>query len=142
MRRRSLCGGALALVSLAGCRSDRAIPAAAAAAPPAPESPAPSSPNVVSFTATDYGYDGPKEIPAGPTVFRLSNHGKELHHLIIARLDLGKTYDSLLVALKKPGMPPAWVHAVGGPNAIDPGGESNATENLAPGHYAVLCYIP
>jgi hypothetical protein len=44
-------------------------------------------------------------------VFRLFNHRKQLHHLIIARLDAGKTYDSLLVALKKPGMPPAWVHS-------------------------------
>jgi hypothetical protein len=142
MRRRSLLGGALAFVSLAGCRSDRAMPAVAAAAPAAPESAATTSPNVITFTATEYGYEGPKEIPAGPTVFRLSNHGKELHHLIIARLDDGKTYDSLLVALKKPGMPPAWVHPVGGPNAAEPGGESNATEDLAPGHYAVLCYIP
>jgi hypothetical protein len=142
MRCRSLCGGALALVSLAGCRSDRALPAVAAAAPAAPERAAATSPNVITFTATDYGYQGPKEIPAGPTEFRLSNHGKELHHLIIARLDGGKTHDSLLVALKKPGMPPAWMHPVGGPNAADPGGESNATENLTPGHYAVLCYIP
>ena len=140
MRCRSLCGGALALVSLAGCRSDRAVPALAAAAPP--ESSAASSPNVVSFTATEYGYQGPKEIPAGPTVFRLVNQGKELHHLILAKLDAGKTYDSLLAALKKPGAPPAWVHAVGGPNATEPGGESNATEDLAPGHYAVLCFIP
>jgi len=129
-------------VSLAGCRSDRALPAVAAAAPASPQRAAATSPNVITFTATEYGYQGPKEIPAGPTEFRLSNHGKELHHLIIARLDGGKTYDSLLVALKKPGMPPAWTHPVGGPNAADPGGESNATEDLTPGHYAVLCYIP
>jgi hypothetical protein len=142
MRRRSLGGGVLALVCLAGCRSDRALPAAAAAAPPATEEAAANSPNVVTFTATDYSYQGPKNIPAGLTVLHLSNHGKELHHLILARLDQGKTYDSLLAALKKPGMPPAWVHVVGGPNAAEPGGESNATQDLTAGHYAILCYIP
>ena len=51
MRCRSLCGGALALVSLAGCRSDRAMPAVAVAAPAAPEHAAASSPTVVSFTS-------------------------------------------------------------------------------------------
>jgi hypothetical protein len=79
-----------------------------------------TAPNVVTFTATEYGYQGPKEIPAGPTVFRFSNQGKELHHLVIVRLDGGMTYDSLLVALKKPGPPPAWAHPVGGPNAAEP----------------------
>jgi hypothetical protein len=136
MHRRSLCGGALALASLAGCRSDRAVPAAEAAAPAA------TAPNIVTFTATEYGYQGPKEIPAGPTVFRFSNQGKELHHLVIVRLDSGMTYDSLLAALKKPGPPPAWAHPVGGPNAAEPSGESNATQDLPAGHYAVLCFIP
>jgi hypothetical protein len=96
------------------------VPAAAAqaAAPAATLSAAATGPNIVTFTATEYGYQGPKEeIPAGPTVFRFSNQGKELHHLVIVRLDGSMTYDSLLAALKKPGPPPAWAHPVGGPNA-------------------------
>jgi hypothetical protein len=144
MHRRSLCGGALALASLAGCRSDRAVPAAAveAVTPAAAAGPATTAPNVVTFTSNEYGYQGPKEIPAGLTVFRFANRGKELHHLVIVRLDGGMTYDSLVAALKKPGPPPAWAHPVGGPNAAEPAGESNATQDLPAGHYAVLCFIP
>jgi hypothetical protein len=96
----------------------------------------------VTFTATDYKFSGPSQIPAGLTVFSLHNQGKELHHLVIVRLDQGRTLDSLLAALKHPGPPPAWLHFVGGPNATEPGSESNSTTVLQPGHYAVLCFIP
>jgi hypothetical protein len=129
----------LAVLVLVACKENRPAP------PPvsSPSAPAPGpSANVVTYIARDYGFEGPAQIPAGLTLFRLDNQGKELHHLVLVRLEQGRTYDSLLAALKKPGPPPAWMHPVGGPNATNPGANSNATENLTEGHYAVICFIP
>jgi hypothetical protein len=129
----------LALLVLAACRENR--PAPPAASSPSAPVPGPSA-NVVTYIARDYGFEGPAQIPAGPTLFRLDNQGKELHHLVLVRLEQGRTYDSLLAVLRKPGPPPAWLHLAGGPNATNPGANSNATENLSEGHYAMICFIP
>ncbi len=125
----------LMVVAASACGPDKAPapPASTQAAPPA---------NVVTFIARDYGFEGPAQIPAGFTVFLLDNRGKDLHHLVITRLDEGRTYDSLLAALRKPGPPPAWMHLAGGPNAAAPGAGTNATMKLVEGHYAVICFIP
>jgi uncharacterized cupredoxin-like copper-binding protein len=81
------------------------------------------------------------EIAAGVTTFRLVNDGPGLHHALFARLDSGKTVADLLVALKKPGPLPGWATYVGGPNVPDPGKESVATLDLAPGSYAMICIL-
>ena len=47
----------------------------------------------------------------------------------------------LSAALSQPGPPPSWVKEVGGPNAAAPGGEANATLNLEPGNYALICFV-
>jgi hypothetical protein len=129
----------LALLAILACREGR--PAAPAASAPADSAAGPSA-NVVTYIARDYGFEGPAQIPAGPTLFRLDNQGKELHHLVLVRLEQGRTYDSLLAAFRKPGPPPAWMHLVGGPNGTNPGASSNATENLSEGHYAIVCFVP
>jgi hypothetical protein len=139
MFNRAICGGLLLMAAFA-CRDHRSSVPASTESATAPAS-APS-PNVVTYIARDYGFEGPAQIPAGVTMFRLDNQGKELHHLVIVRLDEGRTYDSLLAALRKPGPPPPWMHFVGGPNAADPGTTSNATHRLAMGHYAIVCVIP
>jgi len=105
---------------------------------------APVAPNVVTYTALDFAFDGPAEIPAGPTTFRLVASGKEIHHLSLVKLEDGKTFDSLMAAfaaMKGPGPMPGWMVFVGGPNAPAPGLESNATVNLEPGNYALLCFV-
>jgi hypothetical protein len=73
---------------------------------------------------------------------RLVNKGKELHHAQLIRIDEGKTMDDIAKALKNPGPPPSWVKWVGGPNAVPPGKETQATSVLTPGQYAYLCFIP
>lgn len=134
------CATGLALLAVVACRPDRSAAPAASVADTTPAAAPPA--NVVTYIARDFGFEGPGQVPAGSTVFRLSNQGKELHHLVVARIDQGRTYDSLLAALKQVGPPPAWMHLVGGPNAISPAGEANATVNLTEGHYAILCFIP
>ncbi len=119
-----------------------ALATAAACARPAPERGA----SLVTFTATEYAFQGPDTLAAGLTTLRLVNHGKELHHASIFKLGEGKTLADFQAAMadvmsgKVP--PPAWVTYAGGPNAIDPGDSSTVTQVLDPGHYLVLCTIP
>ena len=99
------------------------------------------APNVVTVHARDFAFDLPAQIPAGFTTFKFANDGPNLHHLLIARIDSGKTYADAQAALAKPGMPPMWLVPVGGPNATDPQTTSNATVDLAPGEYALFCMV-
>jgi hypothetical protein len=98
-------------------------------------------PRVVTVNAKDFAYMASDTIQSGMTTFRLINDGTVLHHLLIARLDSGKTMTDLVAALKKPGLPPRWMVMLGGPNAPDPKAESNATLDVAPGNYALVCFV-
>ena len=103
----------------------------------------PGSPPVsVAVTATDYALAAPDTLPEGAVTFRLTNQGKELHHLWVIRLEQGKSLTDL-VAAAKAGNFPAWARSMGGPNAPRPeGGEANATLVLAAGRYVLACGIP
>jgi uncharacterized cupredoxin-like copper-binding protein len=96
---------------------------------------------VVTVTGEDFKFDAPETIPAGVTEFRFVNKGPSLHHMQILKINGGKTFDDLRAALANPGPPPAWIKMLGGPNAPAPGTESNATLALAPGNYAIICFI-
>ncbi|MFI5310368.1 MAG: hypothetical protein ACHQQ3_03980 [Gemmatimonadales bacterium] len=100
-----------------------------------------ATPAVVTYHAKDFAYTGPDSISAGMTELRLVNDGMTLHHMQLVRLDSGKTLADLNEALKKPGMPPMWAVFVPGPNAPDPGTQSNATVDLAAGNYAIICLV-
>jgi uncharacterized cupredoxin-like copper-binding protein len=128
---------------LAACAGDNAAKgadstAAAAAAVPA-------APVVYTITAKDFSFDAPDTITAGMVTLKLVNQGPELHHVQLLRLSDGKTAADLSEGLKhmKPtDAPPPWVHDVAGPNAPVPGAESSITEQLEPGTYAIVCFIP
>lgn len=103
-----------------------------------------AKPNVVTVVAHDFAFDLPSSIPAGLTTFRLLNKGKQLHHVSLYRLDKGKTASDGLAALIKAGqgVRPGWLHPVGAPNAVNPGGEAKATVVLEPGNYLAYCEVP
>ncbi len=107
-------------------------------APPPAAAPAPQQ---VSFHAVDSAFHGPDTISAGMTTFTLTNGGTTFHHIQFIRLDSGKTLADLQAALKKPGVPPAWAVDVPGPNAAEPNMTVNATLDMTPGNYAVVCFI-
>lgn len=96
---------------------------------------------VVRVVGKDFSFDAPDVIPAGLTEFRFLNQGPALHHMALVRLTDGKTAEDLREALKNPGPPPSWVRFLGGPNAGAPGVESNATIDLTPGNYALVCFV-
>ena len=101
------------------------------------------APPVVTVVATEYRLEMPATLAAGPTTFRLENRGRELHHLMLVRLEPGHTAADYVAALKKGGPPPSWASEAGGPNGVDPGGTSlPVTVPLQAGHYAAVCIIP
>ena len=127
--RASLCSlvAVVALIACAKPETPAAQPDTAATA---------VAPNTVHVTATDYAFQVADTIPSGVTTFHLMNEGKESHHLVILKLPYA---DLQKVAA---GPPPPDLVALGGPNAAPPGGTAEATVDLAPGEYTLLCVIP
>ena len=125
---------AVAIVAAACGRAEAArnegAPAAAAA-----------EPRVITVVARDFAFQAPESVPAGMVTIQLQNRGQALHHMSLVRLDAGKTLQDVLTALQAKGPPPAWMREMGGPNAPDPGSDSNATLFLAPGNYVLLCWV-
>ena len=125
-------------------RSPAAVPAieqTGAAAAPASRGSFDPTTHVATVHAKDFAFEAPDSISAGWTTFHLVNDGPSLHHVQLVRLDSGKTLADLGAALKNPGPPPRWAVFVGGPNAPNPGAESDAAFNLEPGNYAMLCVV-
>jgi hypothetical protein len=91
--------------------------------------------------AKDFAFDAPDTVTAGWTTFHLVNDGPNLHHVSLVRIDSGKTVADFQTAMKVQGPPPAWIVEAGGPNAPSPGGSVDATLNLAPGTYMILCFV-
>ena len=77
------------------------------------------------------------------TTVRIVNKGQDFHHVQLLKLLPGKTADDLRAALTADAARlPNWITYVGGPNAVEPGGEATATMNLAEGNYVLVCLIP
>jgi plastocyanin len=101
-----------------------------------------AAPTLVTVTARDFAFAAPATVPAGLTTVRLVNEGKEMHHAQLVHLDAGHTVEELMRAAGEHGPIPAWAHFVGGPNVPAPGGFTEATMELQPGTYALVCFIP
>jgi hypothetical protein len=93
------------------------------------------------FIATDYGFDGPSEIPGGLVTLRLDNKGREPHHMTVVRLDAGKTLDDLRTALMAE-QELGWMHWVAGPGPFMSNEHGAVTTTLEPGNYVLLCFVP
>lgn len=103
-----------------------------------------AAPQEVLVRTRDFAFDAPDTIQSGATRFRLINDGPEFHHIQLVRLLDGKTLDDLGRFMSSGSHSlPEWAVAVGGPNTPGiPGEETNATLDLEPGEYAMLCVIP
>lgn len=103
-----------------------------------------TAPHDMLVKARDFTFaEVPDTVPAGPTNVRLLNEGTDFHHVVLVRLEQGKTLDDLLQHLgPNHGIMPTWAVELGGPNSPLPnGGESAAVVDLAPGNYAMLCVV-
>lgn len=131
---------------IAGCAKTDGQPAAdtgATSTAQTPAAPAAATPNMVTFTAKEFSFEGPDTIPAGLTMFHLTDAGQQLHHVQILKLEQGKTFADFQAGVKSmaSGPPPAWVVMYGGVNPPPPGETTTAMQVMEPGNYAVVCFV-
>jgi uncharacterized cupredoxin-like copper-binding protein len=102
----------------------------------------PSIPSV-SISARDFTYDAPESLPSGLIRIRMQNAGQEDHQAQLFKLNAGVTTDQFQAALQRnPGAALALATAQGGPNAQKPGQAADSVQNLQPGQYMFLCFVP
>ena len=102
-----------------------------------------SNDDAVTFTARDHAFDGPSSVNAGHVTLRLVNQGHDPHHAQLIRLTQGKTAKDFTEAVKaEPFATPAWAQYAGGPNAVMGNETTEATLDLEPGDYVVICQVP
>ncbi|MGQ0641398.1 MAG: hypothetical protein ACT4P6_11615 [Gemmatimonadaceae bacterium] len=129
--------GALSVVALACGRGEQPAADTPVAAVDTPAVP------TIELTASDFAFQGPDTVQAGPTWIRMANAGKEFHHVIVFHLADGHTFEEFLKAVSTSPTPPEWAHPLGGPIAPSPGGAPTATAvNLGAGTYALICVVP
>lgn len=131
MRMRVLPQLVLPALVLAACAKTEPPPEQAAAPP------APAAPNLVHVTATDYVFQAPDTLPSGVTTFHLMNEGKEVHHVVLIKTPLAEFQKANPAA-----PPPPDLVVLGGPNAASPAGTAEATVDLLPGSYTMVCFVP
>jgi hypothetical protein len=96
----------------------------------------------MTVIARDYAFDAPDSIPTGVTTIHLENHGVDLHHVWLVRLDSGYTAQDYIKSVAAHDPLPAWATFLGGPNPPAPDESASATIDLPPGHYLLTCLVP
>jgi hypothetical protein len=102
----------------------------------------PGPPDTITITANDSAFVAPDTVPAGLTTLHLVTTGAQMHQAALLRIAYGKSFNDFLAAIKQPGPPPSWVSVAGGVDPPRPGDSANVTIELAPGRYAILCFVP
>lgn len=105
---------------------------------PAEDAASEAAVNEVTFTAVEYSFQGPENIPAGWTRLTLDNQGEHSHDLIPVKLGEGKTVDDVMAALEAEG-PPEWA-ALYGQVTAESGQSASYLVELAPGNYVLLSF--
>ncbi len=102
-----------------------------------------SLPQVI-FKGLDYAFDSPDTIETGLVTLNFENVGKEDHHLQIARIADGMSFEEFMTTLQTEGEKAyGLLEAVGGVGVLQPGKSQSVTVNLQkPGLYIALCVLP
>lgn len=97
---------------------------------------------VIPVTGVDFAFEGiPAQVPAGPVSFEFTNEGEAAHEMAVFKLGEGVDMDELLARDEEPTDEEA--QEVG--FTFAPPGEGGVylnAEDLTPGTYAVVCFIP
>ncbi|HEU4722075.1 MAG TPA: hypothetical protein VFS59_11990 [Gemmatimonadaceae bacterium] len=116
-------------------------PADAQRSSPRPRAASESLPGrVVDVNAGDYFFEAPDSVPAGIITLRLWQRGDMGHMLWLVRLPPGRTVADLHRDEVRHA-PTSWAEQLGGPGYANPAVSSNATYQLTPGDYALVCYV-
>ncbi|HET7025501.1 MAG TPA: hypothetical protein VFI39_09890 [Gemmatimonadales bacterium] len=91
---------------------------------------------------SDYAFGVPATVPAGKQVWRFTNSSAQPHEALLVQLAPGKRAADVTawVDAGMHGQPPAM--PLGGISPLAPGGSSEVAFELAPGSYALLCFLP
>jgi hypothetical protein len=101
--------------------------------------------DTATFTAVDFGFQGPETLPAGEVSLELENEGKEPHMMAFIELLQGKTIEDVNAFIEKNGLqgpPPPWAREVkGGVGVAKPGESKTGKAELKPGSYIAMCFV-
>ena len=147
----------LSTLALVGCGSSpgaTASPSAPATSSPAPSASPATSPSAepspsaaaaqdLEITGTDFAFEAPATIAAGPTKITLANEGQEEHQAQVAGITSGNTFEDLTAALQANDEVAAlgMLELSGGPTGVLPGASGSTTGDLEPGQYVFLCFV-
>ncbi len=102
---------------------------------------APDEIPTIAVKGDEYKFDAPKTVPSGKVAFEFENTGKEKHEMVVFMIkDDSKVKELLAMPQKEAGK---HVEVVGGTGA-KPGetAEKPLQEDLSPGRYVLLCFLP
>ena len=116
----------LAATALGACSDDE----------PIVQSVGDDEPTKIAVEAKEYEFTFPAEVTANVVDVELKNTGREAHMAGVAELADGKT-----MADVQKGDESALAFVAGVPT-VDPGGAGNATFEIQPGSYLMVCFIP
>jgi uncharacterized cupredoxin-like copper-binding protein len=95
-----------------------------------------------TFTARDFQFEMPAELPYGRATYRVTNLGPQPHEVGIIKLAPGASVQDVLAFYTgEPSGPPPF-QSVGGINGLGAGKSGFMTLDLQPGQYAAVCLIP
>ncbi len=96
----------------------------------------------VEIKLADYAFTESGPIASGRHTLKITNDGPQTHEFFLARLDSGVTAAQFIgwVEHGMAGRPPA--RPFGGTVGIANGGHAYVVANLAPGNYALICFLP
>ncbi len=96
-----------------------------------------------AITLFDFNFTMPDALPAGRSMYTVTNTGAQYHEFAVGRLLPGKTADDFKVFFDPAarGGPPPGI-AVGGMQALTRGNTGIVVLDLAPGNYVALCSVP
>jgi len=98
----------------------------------------------IDVSAAEYSFAvSSKVVAAGRVPVELHNNGSEPHQVMILRLHDGVSIDRYVSAAHSDeGAASSLIDNAGGVNVVDPGASGTGYADLAPGKYALVCYIP
>lgn len=95
----------------------------------------------VTMTLSDYDFAFSRPLRAGRQLVRVRNAAAQPHEVVIVQLAPGKTAADVVAWIAKPDGPPPGA-PVGGTTPMAQGEENIVPLDVAPGDYALLCFVP
>jgi uncharacterized cupredoxin-like copper-binding protein len=98
---------------------------------------------LISYDAFEYGFRGPDQIKSGMITLQVVDTGQASHQMQLIKLEGGHTAADFAASIKaSPRKVPLWARLMGGPNGVMPGTRTHTVQNVAPGDYVLVCWMP